>query len=595
MHRAIALFAIFTTCAFGAEKWTRLTTPHFELYTTAGEKKGRDTILYFEQVRSFFARLVPSNKKAAETPVRIVLFRSEAQFKPYAPNEVAAAYYTPGRYRDYIVMGDSDPEHLHIAIHEYMHLVIEHSGMKIPLWMNEGLADVYSTLKPMGKKAMIGDLMPGHLQALQTQKWMTFEALTQVNHQSQDYNEKKRAGIFYAESWALVHMLFLSPGYQEKFPQFLAAINSGKSATESCQAAFGRTAPEVYKDLQAYFSRNRLFGASFNISLAKSEEEAETSQIQTLDSEIVLADLLAAAGKRDLATEAYKRLAGENPNDPDIPRAMGYLAWQTNDREKALEQFEVSFSKGSRDPEMCYELAMFELEKDRASTKAIAALERALEVKPEYLEARLQLGLIQMNAQKYPAALETLLKIHKVNDEHAATLFNALAYTYMRTGNSEEARKHAQSALKWDRTDEDKRRTADLLRYLDSNSEQAQRKSPAGPAVSSDLGRPILAHRDEPAVSLPPVPVQPPVPKTERAEGIAKSMDCERKRFLIEAEGKVLAFDMPNPERIQIRHDGAEVFEFICGAQKPFHVVVEFVPAEKQGTGLRGSLRSLQF
>ena len=68
--------------------------------------------------------MVPATNKAGETPVRIVLFRSETQFKPYAPSEVAAAYYQPGRDRDYIVMGDSDPEHLHIAIHEVHDLIV---------------------------------------------------------------------------------------------------------------------------------------------------------------------------------------------------------------------------------------------------------------------------------------------------------------------------------------------------------------------------------------------------------------------------------------------------------------------------------------
>lgn len=45
--------------AFGADQWLRLTTPHFELYTTESEKKGREAILYFEQVRSFFSQAAP--------------------------------------------------------------------------------------------------------------------------------------------------------------------------------------------------------------------------------------------------------------------------------------------------------------------------------------------------------------------------------------------------------------------------------------------------------------------------------------------------------------------------------------------------------
>src|SRR3984885_12155160 len=100
---------VFPQLLGAAEQWIKLQTPHFELYTTAGEKKGREAILYFEQVRSFFLQSSPS-KRAPEFPVRIVAFRSEGQYKPYRMSESAYAYYTQSRNRDYIVMQDISSE-----------------------------------------------------------------------------------------------------------------------------------------------------------------------------------------------------------------------------------------------------------------------------------------------------------------------------------------------------------------------------------------------------------------------------------------------------------------------------------------------------
>src|ERR1700677_2111789 len=80
------------------EQRIKLETPHFELYTTAGEKKGREAILYFEQVRSFFVEASQS-KRAPGFPVRIVSCRWENQYKPYRMNEGAVAYYTRSRNR----------------------------------------------------------------------------------------------------------------------------------------------------------------------------------------------------------------------------------------------------------------------------------------------------------------------------------------------------------------------------------------------------------------------------------------------------------------------------------------------------------------
>src|ERR1043166_5635823 len=137
-----------------ADAWIRLTTPHFEMYTTAGENKGREAILYFEEVRSFFLQASPS-KNLPDLPVRIVAFRGEKEYKPYRINEFALAFYTGNQDRDYIVMQDISSEHYPAAIHEYAHLIINHSGLKLPIWMNEGWAELYSTLRPMGNKARI--------------------------------------------------------------------------------------------------------------------------------------------------------------------------------------------------------------------------------------------------------------------------------------------------------------------------------------------------------------------------------------------------------------------------------------------------------
>src|SRR5688572_17254647 len=131
----------------GADSWLRLTTPNFELYTNASERRGKETILYFEQVRDVFMRITSS--KGTTLPVRIIAFKSPKDFQPYNVRESAAAYYLGGWDRDYIVMGNIGPDYFPIAIHEYTHLIIKHSGLELPAWLNEGLAELYSTLKPL--------------------------------------------------------------------------------------------------------------------------------------------------------------------------------------------------------------------------------------------------------------------------------------------------------------------------------------------------------------------------------------------------------------------------------------------------------------
>src|SRR5438128_2212528 len=110
---------------------------------------------------------------------------------------------------------------------------------------------------------------------------------------------------------------------------------------------------------------------------------------------------------------------------------------------------------------------------------------------------------------------------------------------------------------------------------------------PYTPAAQADTA-PRLARQTAPA-ELPSKPSEPspawnPFVREgeilERAEGTLKSIDCVSKRVFIEVNGKALPFDI-DPERIMLRHNGNNTFEFTCGPQKPFHVVAEFVGSPK--------------
>ena len=165
---AAVLASVFTaSIATAAEQWLKLTSSHFELYTTAGEKKGREAVLYFEQVRDFFGKVRGDAKPVTTTPVRIIAFHSDKEYKPYRISESADAFYLDGYDRDYIVMRAITPENYPIAVHEFTHLLVKHSGIEIPIWLNEGLAEVYSSMKPLGKKVLVGSLIPGRFYVLQ--------------------------------------------------------------------------------------------------------------------------------------------------------------------------------------------------------------------------------------------------------------------------------------------------------------------------------------------------------------------------------------------------------------------------------------------
>src|SRR5579863_8915937 len=117
MSRNSLLAALLLACGptlSAAEQWLRIGSPNFELYTTAGEKKSKEAILYFEQMRGMFQKLNKS-KGGAEKPVRIIAFDSEKGYKPYRISDAAFAYYLGAHDRDYIVVRNIASENYPVA------------------------------------------------------------------------------------------------------------------------------------------------------------------------------------------------------------------------------------------------------------------------------------------------------------------------------------------------------------------------------------------------------------------------------------------------------------------------------------------------
>jgi len=72
------LCALAALPAVGSEgpRWLKIQSPNFELFTTAGERNGREVARHFEQVRAFFREAMGLGLKSGP-PVRIVVFRAD--------------------------------------------------------------------------------------------------------------------------------------------------------------------------------------------------------------------------------------------------------------------------------------------------------------------------------------------------------------------------------------------------------------------------------------------------------------------------------------------------------------------------------------
>jgi tetratricopeptide (TPR) repeat protein len=113
-------------------------------------------------------------------------------------------------------------------------------------------------------------------------------------------------------------------------------------------------------------------------------------------------------------------------------------------------------------------------------------LNRALEINPDYYDARLELGFVAAKAKKFDlaasalSAASQLAKRDNPHPEHAYMLSYTLAYCYAQLNRADQALEYGEKAKRAARSGQDQEQTANLLRYIDR---ERQRSSVAALAV----------------------------------------------------------------------------------------------------------------
>src|SRR6185503_9059070 len=103
-------------------------------------------------------------------------------------------------------------------------------------------------------------------------KLYPLRSLFAVDHYSPEYNEGSKRGMFYAQSWALVHYLILGNGGQRR-PQlgrFVQLLANGVAIDESVKQAFQTDVPTLEKEFKKYIE-----GHTFQKQIATFERKLE--------------------------------------------------------------------------------------------------------------------------------------------------------------------------------------------------------------------------------------------------------------------------------------------------------------------------------
>src|ERR1700733_6946726 len=577
--------------AQGVEKWIRLTSAHFEMFTSNGEKQAREALATFEQARSFFLEASVS-KSASNTPVRIVAFRGPKGYQPYRFNSGASAFYLGTESRDFIVMQDLEAEHYPVAVHEYTHLIVRHSGMILPLWLNEGLADLYSTLEPHGDYVLVGRPLAGRVVALHEAKGLSLPDLFAIGQDSPYYNEQEKMSIFYSESWLLTDMLVRSPAYAAKFNVFLLAVARGRPTPEALREEFGKDLGAISSDMREYFRVNMLGATTlvtkFPIKLEKSAEQPGVSPAPDLELRITLIDLLVGEQKVKEATQALEELAGQYRQSALVEEAWADMAWRQNKLSGMVTHCQNAFRLGSRNPKFLDQCAVAGMAQGVALTDVTPLLERTIELDPGNADAHFHLAILFFNEQKFGAALSQFSQIHSVKGADVSRYYLMRGFAKFRLGAEEDGRKDLEMAKKLAKTPAEEAQASRLLGEFEPTAAESA-SPPTLPTLAEDANDPAESRQTLKRAHPTGEPsdagqTQLPVFKLPRFDGLLTRIECVGQAWHVHVKAAAgeRVFLVMGPKDVLIREAGGEVgsqeLTFECGENLDRKVSVYYDP-----------------
>ena len=568
---ATALFlsgAIFETM-LGQDQWTEIQSPNFLAISNAGRAASQDFVRQLEQFQGVVSELFQL-ERVTGIPLLVVIFRDDRSFTPYKfltegkPAEVGG-FYQRGRDLDVIAVNvdrrATSP--VSIIFHEYVHRLTSYSTQPWPRWLSEGMAEFYSSFELEKDEVALGAPLDHHVELLRESEMLSIDRLIQVEHDSPEYLHSDKKGIFYAQSWALVHFLMMAEKgrFRSELIKFTELIELSYERQDAFYRSFDLDPAELQDRLQAYVAQNSYFVSKYQLSGAAAERKIETRRLGETDSTAYLGDLLRAVRREDEARRFYERAIALGDSSGRARQGLGILAWRDRDFATAERELLEALEQSPTDALTAYyltDIKIRRLEGQLSSDSGNASelfsdLDRMIQLQPVFARNRLLFGqLALLTGERISDAVEHLQKavqLEPSESQYRVTLVQLL----MAIPNYEQARREVERLLFSDNDG--------AVEYAESvilNLEQ----------LKASLE---LAGRETDAVSEDAYPECNPSFVDVRGlpyfDGLLRRVQCgpEEVIFVLSVDGQEFSFRDPQPQEPVVFSCGLDVAQMSCG------------------------------
>ena len=429
-------------------RWFESRTLHFHTYSCGETQEVAKLAARLEQFHEAYS-LLAGAQATASPPIIVMAFPSHAAMKPFLPLYEGkpanlAAFFAHGSDENLIVLylSPEGAESLDRVFHEYTHLLLRHNELFWPLWLKEGMAEIYATFETTGRHGIrVGKPIAHHLEFLSHGHWLPLSRLFAVGHDSPDYNEGERQGIFYAESWLLTHYLMLgdNAAYKARFGQLTRLLRQGQSPEQAFVHAFQTTLPAMESQLHRYFQQGIFQPLELTVPTdLYAPRVMATRDLTPVEVWFRLGDEQLRIGRRESAESHFNHARNVAPASPLPYEGLGLLAAERHQSAEAARYLHDALQRGSASflAHYVYAREKFQLTargEDRyaalpkeSAAEVRAELHKSLELMPDFGPAHHLLGFLELvqgeNLASAEAQLQRAIQLEPENPAYLLSL-----------------------------------------------------------------------------------------------------------------------------------------------------------------------------
>lgn len=509
------------------EPWVKVQTPHFLVLSNGSLKDARDVATNFEQIHAVFALVFPKLRTDASAETVVLAVRDERTLVELLPAEKKFAQNIGGQFfkgweKDYVLVRlDLKDESRETVYHEYIHKLLHLNFTRLPVWLDEGLAEFFGNTEVRKNQALIGLPSP-RVALLQSRTPIPLQTLLSVRPNFSDASE---AGMFYAEAWGLTHFLMVGQGMSgiDRMSSYLTSLQKGADPQKAFEEAFGDP-KQVEKQFYQYVNHISLPDLIMKSPPKVDAEAFQSAPMTAAETNGRLAGVHMRFGEPDTAAKQLSAALSADPQSALAHENMAFLDFQQGRDEDAENEFDKAVTLDPNSFLAAYYQAMlaYHGKTDADSLgKLDAAMQHVLQLNPSFAPAVVVRSQILVRQKKLQTAFDTAAQAQKLEPDRAGYLTNMAVILVMGRNYSE--------AIK----------VADMVaeRWFGSDSAEAL----AVAAQARKLGN-IPATADEQAKEAEEMKY---AEGTTAVEGVVKSITCEKSKpqqLVLQSGGKDLTF-----------------------------------------------------